>query len=624
MAILMRKLKTLNPKKALAVVLLAGLTAFLGSSSFVSASGPQFNIFPISYTPALNHDLPLLDGRNVTRNEGWSASQSDHDAGVSAAPGDTIELSIYYHNGSASAPENAALNAFVQAFASPSLGTPALTHTISASIGAQNAATVSSSDPSRGGNIVVHIEGAQGQSLSLVPGSVTWFKEQGSNPQTQALPDTIFTSGENLGTIAACFEHHGFVNFKLRVSQTASGNLQIQKNVRNVTQNTSFNDVQVAANPGDTVEYQVLLSAAGNPVQNVFAKDAIDPRLSPTGSVTLDGAPITSASFFSSSGASVGTVNVGANREIRFQAIVGPKSQFGVGTTILTNVATAFTGTSSVSDGANVSVTVNPQVVTCTFTWDAPLTADGTQRGLRHVNDQFGATEQITGLNASQSFNIVKQHVAGSPTFRSPFTADAQGNFNSRDTGVVTSSYTPGDYNVFVELNSVNVAACKGFRVELPAVQQISLNKQVKNDNTGTIYADQADAQPGERVSFQLTVSPQSSNTALQNVVLRDTLPAKLLFVTGSLNVNGTPASGTALFNTGLSLGSIQPGSQTVVTFQADVADAANFTADVCEILTNNSTVTASGNLTDSHSANVRVCKQAPVKQPGSPAQRPF
>ncbi len=625
MAVLIHKLKTMDPKKALAVVSLAGLVVFLISSPFASANGPSFNIFPICYQGGLNCDLPLLDARNISRGESYSASQADHDAGIQASPGEIIEFSVYFHNGAPDANDNVALNAMVKAFAQPFLGSSATTHTISATIGAQNASTVSSGDFSRGGNINVQIQGNAPQSLSLVPGSTVLFKDRGLNPQPPpvTMPDTVFTSGVDIGNVRGCFQYHGFVNFKVKVSEAVLGDLRVQKHVKNITQGIPFNDAEVSANPGDTVEYQILVNALNNPVPNVSVKDALNPKITPSGSVTVDGIPVNNAAFFSSSGVSIGTVNVNVSREIRFQAVVALSSQFPVGTHVLPNVATAFTSQKSAQDGANVRVVIQPQIVTCVNTWDAPQVADGSQRGLRRVNEAFNVRTQVSGLQPLNFFKIVRQHVSGFPSFPLVANANAQGNYDARDESLISSSFITGDYNVFIEVNNVNVATCRGFRIEPPVVQQIDLDKTVRNDTTGSGFADQVSAQPAERVTFRLQVSPQNSTAALQNVVLRDSLPNKLTFVAGSLNVNGTPQSEGNFFSTGISLGSISPSSQVVVTFQADVAGPANFNVGSCEILTNTGTVTATGNLSDSDTAMVQVCKQAPTKQPGSPGPRP-
>lgn len=629
MAILIHKLRKLKLKKALASILLAGFVAILGSSTFVAALGPQFNIFPISYSPAQNTDLPLLDARNITRNIGYSISQSDHDNGLIANPSDELEFSIYYHNGAANTDANVAINTLIRAFANPSIGTKTSTHTISASLGASNATTVFSSQ--KGGDMNVHIQGGVPQSLSLIPGTVRLFKDCGStNCQAgggTGLPDSIFSSGVTIGDVRGCFEFHGFVNFKMRVSADtpAEGQLQIKKEVRNVSKNTGFNDFEITADPSDTVEYRITVSALTNPVNNVSGRDVIDGKLFVSGSVTLDGSAVNNAAFFSS-GVSVGTVSPNSNRVFAFSAIVAPSSQFSTGTHILPNTATAFNNALQVSDGANVRVQKQSQVVTCSYTWELPHVADGTLRGLRRVGDAANVREDVTGLQPNQSFNLVNQHVSGFPIFRVPVFADAQGNyFVNLDTTIIPSAYTAGDYNSFIEVNSQNVATCRGFRIQQPSVQQIDIDKTVRNERTGIGFLDSVDAKPGDIVTFRLVVNPGSSNTA-QNVNVRDILPSGLIYVSGSLKLESNPVSLDNFFGSGKDFGILNPGSQMTITFQSTVGSATSLglTEGFCTVpaLSNTAIVTSVGG-TDSDNAFVRVCVDVVQKQPGTPAPRP-
>lgn len=628
MALLIHKLKTLNTKKALSAAILGGMLAF--SLSFIPASalGPQFNIFPISYIGELNHDLPLLDGRNASLGEGWSVSQADHDAGVQANPGNVLEFSVYYHNGAADDDANVAINTVIQAFANPSLGNQAASHVISATIGAQNSSTVSSADSSRGGNITVFIQGGQTASLSLVPGSVKWFPTQGQTPPGSpvTMPDTIFAGGVNIGNVRGCFQYHGFVNFKVQVSQVKSLSVSLSKTVRNVTKNTTFAK-QVNADPNDEIQFKLVGTNTGQDViWHMFFKDILPTGLTYISGSLVSSQPIVSGDLFSSGGLDAGQANIGQSVTLTFRAKVADASQFSAGTTVLTNAATHWgfgpptpTRTTDVTDTAQVIVTKQQQIVTCTFTWSQPLVSDGSNRGLRHTDDHFNVQEYITGLAPFTNFNIVHQQVSGTPTFRTLHTADQSGGWNVFNGSIILSTYTPGDYNAYVEVSGVFVATCLGFRVELPTVQQISLDKTVG----GTSFADQIDAQPAQRVTFKLVISPLGSNQALANVTLRDTLPSKLTFVSGTFNVNGIVQGEDGFFGSGINLGSLQPSSQITVTFQADVASASNFTVGQCEILVNTGMVT-SGSLNSSDTATVRVCKQAAVKQPGSPSPRPL
>ena len=156
------------------------------------------------------------------------------------------------------------------------------------------------------------------------------------------------------------------------------------------------------------------------------------------------------------------------------------------------------------------------------------------------------------------------------------------------------------------------------------AIFDISIDKTVRNNKAAATFLEQADADPSDRVTFKLVITPGNSNQALQNVVLRDVLPTKLTFVTGTLNVDGTIRNEGGLFTgSGFNLGALNPGQQVVVTFQTDVASTSNFNVGACEILTNYASVT-SGTFTDSDTASVSVCKQAPVKAPGTPTARPL
>src|SRR3989304_402563 len=81
----------------------------------VLAAGPTFNIFPVGYSGAQNTDYPLLDARDFSQNTSFSSSQADHDDGVTANPGDTLEFIVYYHNGAADDPDNTAHNVRISA-----------------------------------------------------------------------------------------------------------------------------------------------------------------------------------------------------------------------------------------------------------------------------------------------------------------------------------------------------------------------------------------------------------------------------------------------------------------------------------------------------------------------------
>ncbi|MGL5648360.1 MAG: isopeptide-forming domain-containing fimbrial protein [Clostridium sp.] len=79
---------------------------------------------------------------------------------------------------------------------------------------------------------------------------------------------------------------------------------------------------------------------------------------------------------------------------------------------------------------------------------------------------------------------------------------------------------------------------------------------------------DKAFAKVGDVLTYTITMS-NTGNTAANNVVVTDVLPAGTSFVAGSVTVNGGPGSGTP--NTGITVPSIAPSATATVTFNANV-----------------------------------------------------
>lgn len=632
MAILIHKIKNLNFKKALSIILLAGLTATVISSPFAAAQGPNFSAFAISYDPAENMDLPMIDAKNLTTGSDFTKSGRT----LSVNPGDKIGVQLYYHNGVPDEDVNVAINTFVKAFASPTLGQNAASHTLSASIKANNHAEIFSS--TRGGNVTVNLANSSQQNLTIIPGTTKLYKNWGSIgrgnediSQIINLGDNIFDgSGVSVGDVRGCWLYSSYINFQLQVSNITPGNLTIKKEVRNVTDGqTVFNDTEVLADPGEQVEYKITVSATGSQVTNVSVKDILDTKLAATGSVTLDDV-VQSGGLFTSAGLPIGTVTTSASKVIKFKANVAAASQFtGNGPFFLPNTATAFTSTLEISDSANVKVVISAKVVVCTFTWDQPHVSATDDRGLRRVNDLANVREVVTGLEPNQSFNITVQHVSGTPTFRSLVTANSSGNYDVKDATPISSSFVVGNYNAYIEVGGAFVATCKGVRIEAPQVATVDIQKTVKNVTTSEAsFSEQVNAAPGQRVMFNIRISTLSSNVNLTSVNVRDILPPnatnpKLIYAPGTFNYDGAnQAPGNFFGSGGFNVGTLTPGQSKVITFEADVANASNFTTN-CEILVNTTTLTADASLTDSDTASVNVCKTVVTKPSGTPGSRP-
>jgi uncharacterized repeat protein (TIGR01451 family) len=331
---------------SLTLALLGGLAVTL----LVSASGPAFAVFPIGYNGAQNTDYPLLDGRNVTAGGSYSTSQDDHDNGITANAGDTVEFIIYYHNGAADAPENTAHNVRVRAIL-PNVASNSLT--VSAAISADNASTVTSS--ARGGDITVHLNGAP-QTLTYISGSTVWYPERSS--VGQALPDGIVSDrGVNIGDIRGCWNFAGYVKFRARVGQSAAATLTINKTVA-TSASGSFVD-SVSVNASDLVYFRIITEAQNADASNVIIRDILPSGLIYQNNTTkVNGVAVSDSTGLFGSGYNYGLLPRGGRVEITFAAQTASAEFFNTSqTTTLTNTANARgDNVSTVQDTANVLV----------------------------------------------------------------------------------------------------------------------------------------------------------------------------------------------------------------------------------------------------------------------------
>ncbi|MDP2932958.1 MAG: hypothetical protein Q8N81_02395 [bacterium] len=341
-----------NIKNSFKTLAIAGLLAIasLGVFASVQATGPVFDVFPIGYAGAQNEDYPFIDGRNVTAGGTFSTSQSDHNDGVAASTGDTVEFIIYYHNGAPDDAANTANNVKVRAVFP---GGVSNTHSVSAVLTADNASTVYSS--SRGGDIAIKVNGSS-QTLEYISGSTQWFPNRSTSGQ--ALSDGILSSsGVMLGSIRGCWNYSGFVKFRARVGQTtASGNLQIDKTVSLSSGTSYYNSVD--AQPSDIVRFRVVTKALNANVSSVTVRDILPSSLIyRSGTTKVNGATVSDSSGFFGAGYEYGTLSKDQTIDITFEAQLASASYFGNSSQTITNTANARgSGVDTVQDTAEVRV----------------------------------------------------------------------------------------------------------------------------------------------------------------------------------------------------------------------------------------------------------------------------
>ncbi|MBN1040381.1 DUF11 domain-containing protein, partial [Clostridium botulinum] len=97
------------------------------------------------------------------------------------------------------------------------------------------------------------------------------------------------------------------------------------------------------------------------------------------------------------------------------------------------------------------------------------------------------------------------------------------------------------------------------------------VSTQVNSANLGSItkYTDKVYADCGDVITYTIAIPNIGNSTAL-NIVLKDTLPNGIIFVTDSVFINGFREIG-ANPNTGISIPNIYPGQTTTVTFEGRV-----------------------------------------------------
>ena len=135
----------------------------------------------------------------------------------------------------------------------------------------------------------------------------------------------------------------------------------------------------------------------------------------------------------------------------------------------------------------------------------------------------------------------------------------------------------------------------------------LNVSKQVINISSGNLgWQALINAKPSDVLSFAVTL--QANNQNVHNVMVRDILPANLIY-RGNLAVNTNINYGGDI-TSGINVGTIYAGQPVVVSYQAQVASADRFSYGTTT-LTSSATVTSSGSNIQTGSATVIVNKSS-------------
>jgi len=132
----------------------------------------------------------------------------------------------------------------------------------------------------------------------------------------------------------------------------------------------------------------------------------------------------------------------------------------------------------------------------------------------------------------------------------------------------------------------------------------LSVTKKVINLSAGNLsWSNSVNASPSDVLEFAVTL--QAGSQDVHNVIVRDVLPASLVYK-GSLTLNNSNSSGDV--TTGVNVGTVSANQSIVVTYQAQVASGGNFSFGTTTI-NNSLTVTSTEAGSQTGSATVVVNK---------------
>ncbi len=192
-------------------------------------------------------------------------------------------------------------------------------------------------------------------------------------------------------------------------------------------------------------------------------------------------------------------------------------------------------------------------------TYDNPLTETG-----------------IINISTPQKLEYISGSAKWYPN-QADWRLDAPTSFLFGQTGdeIIGSGVNIGDVNGCWEFSGyIN------FKVKVSNIQQnpsLTIQKQVRSITNATNYAESVVANPRQRLSFQITVT-SNGDVDTKNVVVKDILPDRLLYITGSTRIDTATALPDRITSYGgINIGDIPKGTSKIITFEVDIEREAMF-----------------------------------------------
>lgn len=379
-------------------------------------------------------------------------------------------------------------------------------------------------------------------------------------------------------------------------------------NIANTQVNSAnFNNASKTANPqyadiGSIVTYTVGLKNNGNvAASNVTFFDTIPNGTSLiANSVTINGTASPGAN--PANGVNVGSIASGAITTVAFKVVVNsipnPNPILNQGTinyayTVDPNNPNGKQGSNSTNQSSNTinSGLLNPANGSIAKTSDKDFVSIGDVITYTlKVNNVGNAT--INNLVITDTIPAGLTFVNGSVIVNN--TSQPGGNLTS---GVTIGSVAPNSSATVIFKATVNTVPASGKVVNnFVAAYNYTVNpsnpngvsqKTVSNDDVTVVndavigrgpnsfskVSDKAFADVGDVVTYTITLS-NTGNVPGNNVVLTDPIPNGTSLVPGSVTLNGNVTSQN--IQTGIPIGTINPGSQAIVSFQVTVITIPN------------------------------------------------
>lgn len=538
------------------------------------AASPAFNVHP--------KDKPTLQvAKRVEGDDIFSTT-------VNVEPGDQVAFKVYIHN---TVEDTVANSTRVIAFIDDGYST---SHTGTATISASNAASVMGA---------ATVTSSQPVALEYVENTTKkwWFTGDNSeNVHWLSMPNTILTSGIDIGDVQGCFEYVQYVTYTFNVLAEPSNpaNLTLEKTVS--TTKSNFTE-EISVERDDTVWFNLQVANTGDEAaQNVVVRDVLPEGLTyVNGSTEVQRDQLVDNNvgdgIVTAAGLSIDQI-LGNNTtvNVRFQASVDNDASDGVKTN--TGYAKA-TGISEISDTArvNVSVEENPDL---SIAKTVSLGEDSNNFGENVYTSEddivrFRVVVTNNGDVTLEDVRLVDELPSGLEFYQDiePDNYDVDdldgsglqlGNLDPSEDATI---YFHARVTTSDERSMTNTARTWADNFADPVedtavvhnetesdLTTLSIDKMVAEGENSRDWHESVDVEDNDIVRFRLIVTNEGDNDA-QDVEIWDELPSGLNYISNSTYVDGDEWDDDygIVTSSGVGVGDLDPDEEVEVIFNARV-----------------------------------------------------